>query len=179
MRLAHQPSLPCGGEGWGGEGSVYRLNVTPHPPASAVDLSYGRGEKIISTRLQVTSFSPTMPARISPTQPRRSAVAGSANRIMPRIDSADGADTGPDGVGGADRQRFQGQPQKGDAEDHRDDGADRRPELGKAVGSISGQWPIRFQEDQRRKKIGPGRGGVPFVGAQSDAKPVTLLLIAR
>ena len=34
---------------------------------------------------QVTSFSPTMPATISPTQPSRSAVAGSANRMMPRI----------------------------------------------------------------------------------------------
>ena len=59
-----------------------------------------------------------MPATINAMQPSRAAVAGSPNSQMPSERGADGADAGPDGVGGAERQVAQGEPEQTEADHH-------------------------------------------------------------
>ncbi len=61
---------------------VYAWVITIPASAIVAALTYWA---VLLLADQVTSFSPTMPATISPMQARRAAVAGSPNSAMPRI----------------------------------------------------------------------------------------------
>ena len=77
----------------------------------------------------VTSFSPTMPATISPRLISRPALAGSPSRTIPST-AADRAHSRPHRIRGPHRQSLHREAEQGDAQDHGQHRADGRPQAG-------------------------------------------------